>query len=155
VLAAGLILLSGVDQGDGYAESILPGVLVVGAGMTIFVAPLTATVLGALPRAQAGIASGVNNAAARLAQLIAGAALPAAAGLSADTAIGPGAFADGYRTAMLIAAGVAVLGGLIAWATIRGRETREAPRHPSPTLPCIPCAAEQPEQQLTASARTA
>lgn len=155
VLAAGVVLLAGVDQGDGYVGSVLPGVLVVGAGMTIFVAPLTATVLGALPSAQAGIASGVNNAAARLAQLIAGAALPAAAGLSATTAVGPGAFSDGYRTAMLIAAGIAVLGGLIAWATIRGRETREAPRHPSATLPCTPCAAERTEPQLTGSARSA
>jgi len=53
-------------------------VVVFGFGMTIFVAPLTAAVLGALPDAQAGIASAVNNAAARMAQLFAGAALPAA-----------------------------------------------------------------------------
>ncbi len=54
--------------------------IVFGVGMTIFVAPLTAAVLGALPDERAGIASAVNNAAARLAQLLAGAALPAAPG---------------------------------------------------------------------------
>ncbi|MGH2985127.1 MAG: MFS transporter [Solirubrobacterales bacterium] len=142
VLAAGLVLLSGVDRGDDYLEAVLPGVIVFGVGMTIFVAPLTATVLGALPDEQAGIASAVNNAAARLAQLFAGAALPAAAGLSATTAVGPGAFSDGYQTAMLIAAAIAALGGVISWATIRGVEPRRAPRHPSPSQACTSCPPE-------------
>jgi hypothetical protein len=39
---------------------------------------------------------------------------------------------------MLIAAAIAALGGLISWVTIRGRETRGAVRHPSPTHACIP-----------------
>jgi hypothetical protein len=138
ILGVGLVLLAGVDQGDDYVSAILPGVIVFGVGMTVFVAPLTAAVLGALPDEQAGIASAVNNAAARLAQLMAGAALPAAAGLGAATAVGPGEFADGYRTAMLIAAGIAVLGGLISWATIRG-EGRRAPRHPSASQACTSC----------------
>jgi len=139
VLAAGLVLLAGIEPGDGYIESILPGVLVFGIGMTIFVAPLTTAVLGALPDERAGIASAVNNAAARLAQLMASAALPAAAGLSASTAVGPGAFSEGFHDAMLIAAGVAVVGGLISWLTIRGRDPRIAPRHPSPGQGCTAC----------------
>jgi EmrB/QacA subfamily drug resistance transporter len=142
VLALGMVLLSGVEQGDGYVEAVLPGVLLFGAGMTIFVAPLTATVLGALPDDRAGLASAVNNASARLAQLAATAVLPAAAGLGAATAVSPGAFSDGYRTAMLIAAGVAALGGLISWATIRGPQTRRSPRHPSPSQACTRCPAE-------------
>jgi EmrB/QacA subfamily drug resistance transporter len=142
VLAAGLVLLSGVDRGDDYLDAVLPGVIVFGIGMTIFVAPLTATVLGALPDEQAGIASAVNNAAARLAQLFAGAALPAAAGLSATTAVGPGAFSDGYETAMLIAAAIAAIGGVISWVTIRGAQRRRAPRHPSPSQACTSCAPE-------------
>jgi EmrB/QacA subfamily drug resistance transporter len=144
VLAAGMVLLAGVEQDDGYLEAVLPGVIVFGTGMTIFVAPLTATVLGALPDERAGIASAVNNAAARLAQLLASAALPAAAGLSATTAVAPGAFSDGYRSAMLIAAGIAALGGLVSWATIRGREPRRAPRHPSPSQACTSCPPEEP-----------
>lgn len=149
VLAAGMLMLAGVERGDGYVGAVLPGVVVFGIGMTIFVAPLTATVLGALPDERAGIASAVNNAAARLAQLLAGAALPAAAGLSATTAVAPGAFSDGYRTAMLIAAAIAALGGLISWATIRGREPRRAPRHPSPSQACTSC----PSEEQTAPAR--
>jgi MFS family permease len=136
VLGAGLVLLSGVEPGDGYLGSILPGVVVFGIGMTIFVAPLTTAVLGALPDERAGTASAVNNAIARLAQLLASAALPAAAGLSASTAVGPGTFSEGFHVAMLIAAGVAVLGGMISWTTIRARDPRVAPRHPSPSQAC-------------------
>jgi EmrB/QacA subfamily drug resistance transporter len=139
VLAVGVVLLAGIERGDDYLESVLPGVLVFGVGMTIFVAPLTAAVLGALPDERAGIASAVNNAAARLAQLFASAALPAAAGLSAATAVGPGAFSEGYRRAMLIAAAIAALGGVISWLTIRGREPRRAPRHPSASHACTSC----------------
>ena len=151
ILGVGMALLAGVDQGDDYVSAILPGVIVFGIGMTIFVAPLTAAVLGALPDEQAGIASAVNNAAARFAQLLAGAALPAAAGLGAATAVGPGEFADGYRTAMLIAAGVAVLGGVISWATIRGEERHRAPRHPSPTHACTSCAPDADRPAVAAA----
>ena len=97
VLGVGLVMLAGIEPGDDYLQSILPGVIVFGIGMTIFVAPLTTAVLGALPDERAGIASAVNNAVARLAQLLASAALPAAAGLSASIAVGPGAFSDGYQ----------------------------------------------------------
>lgn len=105
--------------------------------------------LGALPDEQAGTASAVNNAVARLAQLFASAALPAAAGLSASTAVGPGAFSDGFQTAMLIAAAIAVLGGLISWATIRGRDSRVAPRHPSPSQACTACSPAKQDAEIT------
>jgi MFS family permease len=142
VLGVGMVMLAGIEPGDDYVPSILPGVIVFGVGMTIFVAPLTTAVLGALPDERAGIASAVNNAAARFAQLLSSAALPALAGLSASTAVGPGAFSEGFRTAMLIAAAIAVVGGLISWWTIRGRDPRSAPRHPSPAQACTACTAE-------------
>ena len=134
-----IVGVDGADRARDAIESILPGVVAFGIGMTIFVAPLTTAVLGALPDERAGTASAVNNAIARLAQLLASAALPAAAGLSASTAVGQGSFSEGFQTAMLIAAAVAVLGGVISWATIRGRDPRLAPRHPSPSQACTPC----------------
>jgi EmrB/QacA subfamily drug resistance transporter len=143
VLAVGTAMLSGVDRGDAYLASVLPGVVVFGVGMTIFVAPLTAAVLAALPDERAGIASAVNNAAARLAQLLASAVLPVAAGLSASTAVAPGTFSDGYSRAMLIAAAVAACGGLVSWATIRTSDGRRSPRHPSPSQACTECLPEQ------------
>src|SRR5205085_11263832 len=54
-----------------YATEILPAVLVFGLGLAMTVAPLTATVLGSVEAGHAGLASGVNNAVARVAGLIA------------------------------------------------------------------------------------
>ena len=87
--------------------------------MALTVAPLTATVLGAAPGRLAGIASGVNNAVARAAQLLAVAALPVAVGLTGDDYTEPAAFTDGFRIAMVVCAALFVLGGAVSWLTIR------------------------------------
>jgi EmrB/QacA subfamily drug resistance transporter len=119
VVAAGTLLLAGVDGGQPYVVEILPGSLLQGLGMAVVVAPLTATVLGAAPDALAGIASGVNNAVARAAQLLAVAALPVAVGLSGDDYTRPAAFTDGFVAAMVACAVLFAVGGLISWWTIR------------------------------------
>jgi hypothetical protein len=98
---------------------VLPGSLLQGLGMAVLVAPLTATVLAAAPDALAGIASGVNNAVARAAQLLAVAALPVAVGLSGDDYAEPAAFTDGFRLAMTVCAALFAAGGVISWLTIR------------------------------------
>jgi EmrB/QacA subfamily drug resistance transporter len=119
IVAAGALLLAGVDGSRPYVVEVLPGSLLQGLGMAIVVAPLTATVLGAAPDALAGIASGVNNAVARAAQLLAVAALPAAVGLSGDDYAQPAVFTDGFRTAMVVCAVLFALGGVVSWWTIR------------------------------------
>jgi hypothetical protein len=73
----GLLLLMRTGPKADYATQILPGVLVFGLGLAATVAPLTATVLGSVEEGHAGLASGVNNAVARVAGLIAIAALGA------------------------------------------------------------------------------
>jgi EmrB/QacA subfamily drug resistance transporter len=71
VLAAGgVLLLSFLEPGDGYWIHVLPGIIIFGLGLALTVAPLTNTAVSAVPEAQAGLASGVNNAAARLAGLL-------------------------------------------------------------------------------------
>jgi MFS family permease len=119
IVAAGTLLLAGVDGGQPYVVEILPGTLLQGLGMAVTVAPLTATVLAAAPDALAGIASGINNAVARAAQLLAVAALPVAVGLSGDDYTQPAAFTEGFRLAMMICAVLFALGGLVSWWTIR------------------------------------
>jgi EmrB/QacA subfamily drug resistance transporter len=119
IVAAGTLWLAGVDGSRPYVIEVLPGSLLQGLGMATTVTPLTATVLGAAPDAMAGIASGVNNAVARAAQLLAVAALPVAVGLSGDDYAHPAAFTAGFRMAMMICAALFVLGGLISWLTIR------------------------------------
>ena len=119
IAAAGTLWLSGVDGGAPYIVEVLPGSLLQGLGMATTVAPLTATVLGAAPDALAGIASGVNNAVARAAQLLAVAALPVAVGLSGNDYTDPAAFTSGFRMALMVCAALFTAGGLISWFTIR------------------------------------
>ena len=64
-IAAGLMLVSRVRAEASYLGTILPGLLVFGLGLSLTVAPLTATVLAAASARHAGIASGVNNAISR------------------------------------------------------------------------------------------
>lgn len=118
--ACGVLLMLRIGPGASYWTDVLPAVTVMGCGMALLVAPLTATVLAAVDVRRAGIASGVNNAAARAAGLLAVAALPALAGLSGDAYRVPAEVDDAFRTAMLICAGLLAAGGLLALATVRG-----------------------------------
>ena len=77
VAAAGLAMLQRVDAHLDYATDLLPALLVFALGLSGTVAPLTATVLADADEHNAGIASGVNNAIARVAGLLAVAALGA------------------------------------------------------------------------------
>jgi EmrB/QacA subfamily drug resistance transporter len=112
--AVGVGWLVGVGPGDDYLPDIFPALAVFGVGLTLIVAPLTATVLAAAPDAMAGVASGVNNAVARTGSLLAVAALPLAVGLSGADYESASAFGAGYRDAMIICAVLLVLGGLSA-----------------------------------------
>jgi MFS family permease len=116
IAAAGLALMTRIVPGASYLSTVLPAVVVFGVGLAITVAPLTAAVLFAVPDSYAGIASGVNNAIARVAGLIAIAVLPVAAGIRA----GPGQpLGPGFSLAMGITAAVCVIGGITAALTIR------------------------------------
>ena len=71
IAAAGFALFLRMNGDSDYLTDVLPGVLLLGLGLAITVAPLTATALGAVAQSHAGIASGVNNAIARVASLVA------------------------------------------------------------------------------------
>jgi EmrB/QacA subfamily drug resistance transporter len=134
IIGGGLVMLSSVDQGTTYVAGVLPGVVVFGLGLSITVAPLTAAVLAAVDDHHAGIGSALNNAAARIASLLAIAVVPAVAGLTDD-------FVAGYRKALVISAGMAIVGGAIAYATIRTaaqvETTPNTPVGPSCLEPCV------------------
>jgi EmrB/QacA subfamily drug resistance transporter len=77
VTAAGLALFLRLDEDVDYLADLLPALIVFGIGLSMTVAPLTATVLADADDSNAGIASGVNNAIARVASLVAIAAVGA------------------------------------------------------------------------------
>ncbi|GDY55300.1 hypothetical protein SVIO_059230 [Streptomyces violaceusniger] len=124
--AAGMLLMTRAGVGAVYWRDILPALLVLGLGMVVVVAPLTATVLASVDVARAGLASGVNNAAARAAGLVAVAALPLLAGMGPEAYRSADAFSSTFRRAMPICAGVLLLGAILAWRTVRSDVLEQA-----------------------------
>ncbi|MEU1307597.1 MFS transporter [Streptomyces cinnamoneus] len=134
--AVGLLLMTRVGAGAAYWRDVLPALAVLGLGMVVLVAPLTATVLASVDVSRAGLASGINNAAARAAGLIAVAALPLAAGMDPDVYRDPAAFSAAFERAMILCAGALVTGALLAWTTVRPPAPRAAACHPECTYHC-------------------
>ncbi|MGP4048639.1 MFS transporter [Streptomyces sp. 2A115] len=117
--AGGMLLMLRVGADASYVGDVLPAVLVLGLGMVTLVAPLTATVLASVDVGRAGLASGINNAAARAAGLVAVAALPLLVGMGEEAYRSADAFNDAFQRAMPLCAGVLVLGAVVAFATVR------------------------------------
>ena len=151
---AGLLLFTRAGPHPSYPTVILPAVVVFGLGLAATVAPLTATVLGAVQAGHSGLASGTNNAVSRIASLLAIAAVGAvvsavfASRLEHDLLHTPGAHAviqtartrplvtsgpagvhpalvdasvHAFHVGVAFAAGLAMLGGLIALVGIENR----------------------------------
>ncbi|MGW4887608.1 MFS transporter [Streptomyces murinus] len=133
--AVAMLLMLRVGPGASYLTDVLPALLVMGAGMVTLVAPLTATVLASVDTARAGVASGINNAAARAAGLVAVAALPLLAGMGADAYRSASAFDASFNRAMPICAGVLVLGSVLAFFLVTGRPTAGC-QHPERHTHC-------------------
>jgi EmrB/QacA subfamily drug resistance transporter len=144
IAACGLAMLAFADLEASYWVSVFPAICVMALGMTTTVPPLTSTVMASVGSTHAGIASGVNNAVARVAGLLAVAALgavlfasfsnhlagvtPAHANESlnavlagqADVAAGTtAAFHHALRFVLLVTASCAALGGVVGWLAIR------------------------------------
>jgi EmrB/QacA subfamily drug resistance transporter len=119
IAACGFLLTLRIGPGAPYLSTVLPAVSVVGLGLASTVAPLTATVLSSADPRFAGTASGVNNAIARTGGLLAVAVIPVAAGLSGTDYKVPADFNTGFHNAMLIGAGLLVLGGVLSGVLLR------------------------------------
>jgi MFS family permease len=149
VAACGLAMLAFADLMQSYWVGVFPPMFLLGVGMATTVPPLTSTVMGAAGQAHAGVASGINNAVARIAGLLAVAGLgavffasfsyhlqgttPAQANetLNAVMSAQPGvneeaiaAFEYALRAIMLVSASCAALAGLVGWLWIEPNSTR-------------------------------
>lgn len=188
ICALGLLVAAFRGGTANYWTSIFPVVMIFGIGLTLIVAPLTTAVLSALEERRAGVASGINNAVARLAGLLAFAILPAISlapfttslkaglmdlpltgdqrtaivaaadaqgGLEPPADISPAlrhrvgdvvesAFLDGYTRAMLLAAILVALGGLISFATVRKPKQKVTTEVASPCGTGQPCVMAEP-----------
>jgi EmrB/QacA subfamily drug resistance transporter len=118
ICAGALVLFARIGANASYVRDVLPAAVILGLGLSLTVAPLTATALGSVAERHAGVASGVNNAVARAAGLLAVAVLPLAAGLGTGSLTNPADLASVYRTAMLICAGLLIVGAGIALVAI-------------------------------------
>jgi EmrB/QacA subfamily drug resistance transporter len=115
VAAVGVLLLTRLDEDVSYVPDVLPAMLLFGLGLSITVAPLTTTVMSDAHRGDSGIASGVNNAVARVAGLlgiaVVGVAVANRSGAELDLA--------GYRIGMVLTAVLVAGGGVVGLVGIR------------------------------------
>lgn len=125
VSACGLLLLLRIGPGATWLADVLPAMVVFGAGLTLTVSPLTATVLDAAPDRFAGSASGVNNAVARAAGLLTVAIIPGLAGIAGADYAEPAVLDRGFHIAITISAGLLLVAAVVSFAFIR--RPRSAP----------------------------
>ncbi|MFI7539839.1 DHA2 family efflux MFS transporter permease subunit [Actinoplanes sp. NPDC049599] len=152
ISAAGLLWMSRIGPGASYWTDVLPPVIVFGLGLCLLVAPLTATALGALDDKHAGVASGVNNAVARAAGLLAVAVLPLAAGIGTGDLTNATDLAPTYRNSLMICAALMATGAALAAALI---PAHLKPRTPTPTPTPVPAPATPPAPAAAANADVA
>lgn len=121
IAGVGMAMMVAITPGASYVTTALPALAIFGVGLGITVAPLTAAALAALEDDLAGTASGVNNAVARIAGLLATVLLPFLAGIAGIESPAHPDFGPGFQRAMWIGAALLVTGGLVSWVTIRRR----------------------------------
>ncbi|HEV2346575.1 MAG TPA: DHA2 family efflux MFS transporter permease subunit [Actinocrinis sp.] len=138
ICAVAMLLFARVGAHAAYLSDVLPGVVLMGLGLSLNVAPLTATALGSVDESRVGIASGVNNAVARAAGLLAVAVLPLAAGLGTGNLTDPAALGPVYRMAMYLCAGLLAAGSIIAAVAIPTKLVRPEPPRQMPEMQDLP-----------------
>ena len=119
IMAASTVALTRVDTQTSYLVDVIVPTVVFGIGLATMVTPLTATALAAVPDHRAGIASGVNNAVARIGSLLAIAVLPIVTGIGPDGFDDASTLRPAFVIAMWVCAGLLTAGGLLSAALVR------------------------------------
>jgi len=119
IMAVGALMLLLVAADFDYWWQVLPAMIVMGLGLSLTVAPLTAAILGAIDENHSGIASAVNNAVSRVAGLLVVAMLSTIVGGTLDL--------DGFHSAAWVTASLLVIGGVVSWIGIRRNPVEAVP----------------------------
>ncbi|MCW2847145.1 MAG: family efflux transporter permease subunit [Marmoricola sp.] len=150
VAAVGVALLTRIGADVNYVLDVLVPTTVFGAGLTLMVTPLTATVLAAVPDDVVGLASGVNNAVARTGGLLAVASVPLVGGLGGKGLTDPVQVLDGFQTLMWCCVVLLVAGATLALVGVPSKRehdlsdpaARPPERHCSPAGPPVAAGSE-------------
>ena len=119
LMAVGALMLLLVSAEFDYWWQVLPAMIVMGLGLSLTVAPLTAAILGAIDEKHSGIASAVNNAVSRVAGLLVVAMLSTIVGGTLDL--------DGFHSAAWVTAALLVIGGVVSCIGIRRNPAESVP----------------------------
>jgi len=111
VAGLGILTLINLPHASNYIFNVLPGILLFGIGLTLFVTPLTATVMSSVSHQESGIASGINNAVSR------------AAGLIVVALLGVFGAGNAYLFGILLCAGLSIFAGVSSFFFIRNKTT--------------------------------
>lgn len=114
VASSGFMLMLRVGESINYTTQLLPGIIVFGIGLAMTVAPLTAAVLGDIESKHAGIGSAVNNAIARIAGLLATAAIGVIIGSQLDL--------NGFHRGIFATALLLAIGGMTSLIGIQNKK---------------------------------
>jgi EmrB/QacA subfamily drug resistance transporter len=120
VVAAGMVLSMLAEPDSSYWTGIFPMIIVMAAGMTTAVAPLTAAVLGSVEEQHVAMASGFNSAVARTGGLIATALLGAVLSSAGKALFG------GFHVAMFVSAAVSVAASIVALTMLGGVKIKDS-----------------------------
>src|SRR5438128_1848747 len=130
-LSAGLIYFTQVSAGGSYVGDLLPGFLLVAVGLGFSFVPISIAALAGVPAAEAGLASGFINTSQQIGGALGIAVLSAIATSTTGNRIASGsavsaALTDGFQSAFIGAAAIAIVGILVALLVVR-REDLVAP----------------------------
>src|ERR671930_241028 len=130
-LTAGLLYFTQVSVGGSYIGDLLPGFLLISVGIGFSFVPISIAALAGVQPAEAGLASGLINTSQQIGGALGIAALTSIATSTTNTKIASGsalpvALTDGFQTAFFGAAGVAILGILVALFVVRRRDLADA-----------------------------
>ena len=127
-LAASLAIFSRLGLDSAFWD-IFPGLIVGGFGMALVMTPMTAAALGSVPVEKSGVGSGVLNTFRQVGGALGIAVMGAIVASYVDLSGGrpdPASFIDGFQTALRVSVGFALLGAVVAWATIRKHRHMDA-----------------------------